>query len=96
MKEELMNSLKRRRQRKDRYERLSNQALGKGLAFNSAPVPLSLMERVGFRLSPGLGDASGDASQSTIDSILAANLATRPNRGLASYSLIDPSVITDV
>ena len=38
MKDKLMNSLKRRRKRKDRYERLSNESLGKRLAFNAAPV----------------------------------------------------------
>jgi len=50
----------------------------------------------GVQVVTKLGDANGDANHSTIDSILAANLATRPNRGLASYPLIDPSVITDV
>ena len=43
-----------------------------------------------------LGDANGDADHSTIDSILAASVATRPNRGLGSYPLIDPSAVTDV
>mgnify|MGYP004349531503 FL=1 len=38
MKDKLMNSLKRRRKRKDRYERLSNESLEKRLAFNAAPV----------------------------------------------------------
>ena len=33
-----MNSLKRRRKRKDRYERLSNESLEKRLAFNVTPV----------------------------------------------------------
>ena len=33
-----MNSLKRRRKRKDRYERLSNESLEKRLAFNAGPV----------------------------------------------------------
>ena len=50
----------------------------------------------GVQVVAKLGDANGDANHSTIDSILAANLATRPNRGLASYPLIDPSVVTDV
>ena len=38
MKDKLMNSLKRRRKRKDRYERLSNESLEKRLAFIAAPV----------------------------------------------------------
>ena len=38
MKDKLMNSLKRHRKRKDRYERLSNESLEKRLAFNAAPV----------------------------------------------------------
>jgi hypothetical protein len=33
-----MNSLKQRRKRKDRYERLSNESLEKRLAFNATPV----------------------------------------------------------
>ena len=50
----------------------------------------------GIQVVAKLGDANGDANHSTMDSILAANLATRPNRGLASYPLIDPLVVTDV
>ena len=38
MKDKLMNSLKKRRVRKNRYERLSNESLEKRLAFNASPV----------------------------------------------------------
>ena len=38
MKDKLMNSLKRRRKRRDRYQRLVNETLEKRLAFNAAPI----------------------------------------------------------
>ena len=38
MKDKLMYSLKRRRKRKNHYERLCNESLEKRLAFDAAPV----------------------------------------------------------
>ena len=57
MKDKLLNSLKRRRKHKDRYERLSNESLEKRLAFNAAPVLIwnllmetTMTEGIGFQI----------------------------------------------
>ena len=57
---------------------------------------VSATGRSSVQLVAKLGDANADGKHSTIDSILAARLAVRPNRGLASYPLLDPSLVLDV